>query len=877
VRRASFALLFGALLFGAGLAACDGGGPRLPDAGCGEPGAAPDQPALSCPAEVDLGCIGDEGAPIALDVRAASCDGSPVTVTCTPENGALVRPGTTQGRCEAMAPSGARAECTFAIRNRVSGAPRIACGEPVRASCTGVRTAVPVTPAVVMPSCEGPTPSAPTSDAPAGGFPVGTTRVTWSADVPGGSALSCAVEVRVEDATPPSLDCASAPTRVVRTSPDAPIAIAAPSASDGCDDDVEVTLAPMPTERGEHRVTATARDEAGLVSTCDFTVRVLDVFAPRELRIVSATLRGDGATDVTLGWSPSEGADVTAVRIERAASETGPWTALGTVGASTLTFTDASMPGPRAYYRLVALAGDVEGGATAPVRALAVEAREYHLRDQSVSSVPFATSLFGVVRHPVTSELGVEGPAPLVVFLHGNHGNCRPADGSEDACVTLTAHDCTEPGFSTTPNAQGYLYLQDTLAAQGYVTVSLSANALNCRDDYIPQRTQLVLEHLRRWAAWSTAASGPFGGAFVGRVDLGRVSLVGHSRGGEAVAAAPAALAATPIAGVTLASVLAIGPTDFRDPRPSGVAFSVLLPGCDADVRTLEGLLHYDRGLDPTDANVRSQLLFVGANHNFFNREWRFDDNDGFAGVCSDAVQVGAPAQRGMLEVFLSDWVGASTAETRLPAYVRAEADTPALMSAWAGGPLDLRWSYAAAMRRVIDDFRGTGAPNTNDTGGANTYSGFIAELVCTGTCARNFPHAVGGIRPAWDDAAASAQWSVGSLDASVYDVLSMRFATRLATINEGVVEHDFAVRVRDAAGVSAELPVSRVGRVPNGYPSNAEQEILGTVRVPLRAFVAEAPTLDLTRLTRIELAMPIAGGNPQGSIWVADVDLASD
>ena len=51
----------------------------------------------------------------------------------------------------------------------------------------------------------------------------------------------------------------------------------------------------------------------------------------------------------------------------------------------------------------------------------------------------------------------------------------------------------------TTPNAEGYVYLMETLAASGYVTVSVSANALNCRDDFIPERTQLLLEHLRRW------------------------------------------------------------------------------------------------------------------------------------------------------------------------------------------------------------------------------------------------------------------------------------------------------------------------------------------------------------------------------------------
>src|SRR5690606_8347812 len=129
------------------------------------------------------------------------------------------------------------------------------------------------------------------------------------------------------------------------------------------------------------------------------------------------------------------------------------------------------------------------------------------------------------------------------------------------------------------------------------------------------------------------------------------------------------------------------------------------------------------------------------ANHNFFNSEWRDDDNDSIVRVCSTSNLVGGPAQRGMLEIVLSDWIAANDAGARLPAYVRAESDTPALLSAWAGRPIDLRWSYAAAMRRVIDDFAGAGAPAVNELGGTNTYSGFIASLTCTGTCARYFPH----------------------------------------------------------------------------------------------------------------------------------------
>ncbi|MCB9594284.1 MAG: hypothetical protein H6719_16240 [Sandaracinaceae bacterium] len=862
MRRAAIALL-GVIALG-----CDGGTPPLPDGGCGEPGLPPDMPVLGCPAEVDVGCIEADGVPLEVDVSVATCDGSAATVVCTPER---VTPGSARGTCTATSPSGATASCSFAIRGRVRGAPGLVCDDTFEVACTGPRTSATAPAPGVMGSCDGGDVGTPTSDAPAD-FPVGSTDVTWTATVSGGAPLTCTSRVTVTDTTPPTLTCA--PLTVVRTGLDTPVVVPPPSAVDTCDAAVDVAVGEVPAGRGAHTVPVTATDDAGGVATCDLDLTVLDVFAPTGLRVVSAELAGDGTTDVTLGWEDGGGADVTDVRLERATAPGGPWEELATVGAApgAATYTDADAPMPVAYYRVVALAGAVEGGVTDPVRAYAVSAEQYDLSGQRVPGIGFATSLYGVIRYPTDLSAG---PFPLVVFLHGNHGNCRPTDGGDDECETRQAHACEDPRFTTTPNAEGYLYLQETLSAQGFVTVSLSANALNCRDGFLAERTQLILEHLRRWSTWAGAGGAPFGSTFAGAVDLSRVALVGHSRGGEAVSTAPAALRATPIPGVTLASVFAIGPTDYETPTPTGVPFAVLLPGCDADVRTLEGLRQYDRGLAPPEPHPRAQVLYAGANHNFFNREWRFDDNEAIVRACTTGEQVGAASQRGMLEIVLSDWIRANAGGEALPGYLRADAETPALVDFWADRDLDLRWSYSAASRLVVDDFAGAGAPDANDLGGDNSYSGMIAAITCSGGCARNFSHQVGAVRPAWRDDPALMSFAIGDVDASPWEVLSMRFASRIATINDGVIEHDLGVRVRDAAGVTAEVAVSSVGRVPNGYTSRFEHEVLNTVRVPLAAFTAVAPTLDLAHLVAIEVDMPIPGGNAAGSVWMSDLELS--
>jgi hypothetical protein len=736
------------------------------------------------------------------------------------------------------------------------------CPPDVDAECSGAQTEVDLGEAT---PCDGTVTIE--DDAPAGGFPVGETEVTFTA-TSGDATESCTVVVTVTDATAPEIDCASAVT-VVRGAPDQIVTPPDPtSATDACDEEVDVTTSPAEIPVGVTEVEYTATDDAGLTATCTTEVTVVDGFAVEGLRVLSASLNGDDTTSLTIGWEPNVGGGY-AYRVERAESPDGPWESVVS-GAATL-FTDAAMPADHNYYRVVTVVvvdtEELDGGATEPLHAYSIAASDYDLRDQSVPGVSFLTTLYGVGRRPVDLTAG---PFPLIVLLHGNHGICRW--GTDDYCETSTDHDCHYPGGTTTPNAEGMAFQAETLAAQGYIAVTISGNAMNCRDDYIPQRTQLILEHIRRWKGWNEASADPFGAQFVGAVDMNRVGLVGHSRGGDAASSVPLALEATPIAGVTVASIFAIAPTDYHATTPVGTHYAVLLPACDGDVSNLWGMDIYDRGLDPDDHVVRAQVFIIGANHNFFSTEWYSDDG---SYVCNWGDLIGGTAQQGMLEATEGAWFNGTLGGGPLDEFVRAEGETPTSIDQWAEEDLDLRWSYSAPERMLVDEFEGVGTPNTNLLGNPNTFTGFAAFGRCYRTaCGSHFIHYKGAIGLTWNpDGSATAAVDLGGLDASAYDYVSFRVVSRTDSWNDGVEAQSFGVRLADGEGDTAEVEVADVQTIPHLYSADDVREVLQTVRVPLADLLATNPDLDLAALDRFELYFPIDGA--QGAILVTDIELA--
>lgn len=221
------------------------------------------------------------------------------------------------------------------------------------------------------------------------------------------------------------------------------------------------------------------------------------------------------------------------------------------------------------------------------------------------------------------------GPFPVVVLMHGRHSTCTYAT------VEFLGHPCPNVAPVVTPvdSFTGYTYLATNLASHGYLVVSVDANGINTYDTGALDagalaRAQLISRTLDLLGEWNAGPGpGAVGTSLVGKVDLRRLGLMGHSRGGEGVTRWLAYNRdRTDGPRYRASAVFSLAPTDFRDHRVTdGTPYAVLLPRCDGDVADLQGADVFERSQYVAEGPLH-QVTVNGANHNWFNSVWVFDD-----------------------------------------------------------------------------------------------------------------------------------------------------------------------------------------------------------------------------------------------------------
>jgi len=500
----------------------------------------------------------------------------------------------------------------------------------------------------------------------------------------------------------------------------------------------------------------------------------------------------------------------------------------------------------------------------------AVATSDYELDPVAISGMPKPIEMVGHVVEPAVGA--ATGPRPLVLFLHGRHDACyNPAD----ADAWSDTWPCQAP-FRDVPSHLGYDYLQQVLASQGYATVSIRANGINAQDFDVPDggagaRASLVQAHLDHWVGLAAAH----------QVDLSRVVLVGHSRGGEGV---DRASIRTPLtAPYRIAGQVLVAPTDFAVQTAPYVPTVTLLPFCDGDVSDLQGQKFTDaaRDLASGDTSLKSSVLVMGANHNYFNTEWTpkasvspaSDDWPGERGqTCgtADPQRLSAAEQRAVGTAYVAGAVHLFAAgdQSVLPLFdgsrarVASQGDAQTLSHAIGGGR-DLRSPSATTALSLADGATTrfcTGTYDDRRVSSCGLGAAVAAAAPLWSASGERLP-----VRSFFEMAWTESGQSGGLLLASPLDLSGRRLELR--TIVDGRSAAAVRVRITDADGASALLdPVGGVGLPSLGTTADVRKLWAQTV-------VADpaGAAVDLTRIARVDLV----AASPRGRVWVADLSSA--
>ncbi|MBM9476912.1 hypothetical protein JL107_10685 [Nakamurella flavida] len=476
--------------------------------------------------------------------------------------------------------------------------------------------------------------------------------------------------------------------------------------------------------------------------------------------------------------------------------------------------------------------------------------------------------------------------SPVALFLHGRHTGC--VSGPEQ-------WPCT--GGASIPSYLGYDQPAQALASNGVVVVSVSADAINVLDNFASDggtqaRGQLVLDTLTRLAQADTVGAPGFDPVLRGRLDLTRVGLMGHSRGGAGVVRA-ARMNSQLDQPFGIRSVFPLAPTNPTRETAPGVATAVLLPYCDGDVSSLDGQHFVDDAQGAFDDSVlRTSLLVMGTNHNYFNTiwspggfsvatsdDWSYVDEDQSNPVCGQNApgRLDQAAQRAVGTAYLSGFFRLTLADdTRfLPLFDGSRSTVASARNA------DVRVAAQAPADDRIDL-----APTASTT----LLASGVQAAVCTGSgtaalsaataCSTLAPDQVPHWGPAWSagslptSSAFRMRWDAagGSLDlpfaVGSRDVSTMTDLTFTLAPDEAVAgSTDVTAEVYDGTGTTRSLDPALLDdalRVLPGTTTPLRRVVLQQVRVPLSSLAG----LDLTDIRGIRFR----SGTDTGGVYIADV-----
>jgi dienelactone hydrolase len=491
-----------------------------------------------------------------------------------------------------------------------------------------------------------------------------------------------------------------------------------------------------------------------------------------------------------------------------------------------------------------------------------------------------------------------EGPFPLVLIVHGNH----------------EMEDSSDPGYG---------YLGEHLASRGFILASVDANFLN--GSLIDQvefykdrpglkeendaRGWLLLEHLAQWRDWNREP----GHRLFGKVDMDRVALIGHSRGGEAVAIAaafnrlshyPGDASLAFNYGFNLRGVIAIAPVDGQyKPRETGtpiddVNYFTIHGSMDGDVQSFEGAAQYARVSfrDPALSHFKSSLYVVGANHGQFNTTWENLDTGWLRAWTLDLDGImPAEQQRDIARVYFGAFLEIVLRDRM--EYLQIFADSRRA-AAWLPDTFYVN-QFADSSRQAIADFEEDIDPGTMSLAGGSITAANLTKWYETRIKLKGDTLDTHGAVFAWDSRATKQAARVdfklppgNQIPGSGGTLLLSLSQAGVGTLpddweGEGDDDRedavlDWSILLRYEHGVEALLPLSHdhalyplvhaVPRRASFLDENDPTEVLfRSYAFPLDAFVAANPSFDVDSIAMISF---VFDGSDKGAIIMDDVSI---
>ena len=475
---------------------------------------------------------------------------------------------------------------------------------------------------------------------------------------------------------------------------------------------------------------------------------------------------------------------------------------------------------------------------------------------------PFASSAVPLNGHVCVPQ--GRGPFPLVVFAHGNH---QPVENS----------------------SPGYLYLCRLLASHGIIAATIDVNFLNGGNFGENDGRAIVhLEHLKQFRTWNNTAGHPL----QGRVDLNRIMIVGHSRGGEAVGHASffnrlssiqpdSTSPVVPLDGsgpaplgpyrFNLNAVAAIAPTDGQYQPLTGLTvvpdpYYVIHGARDGDVTSFPGYHTYNRAhavdlANPTvsSGQWKAMLWVYNANHNQFNSIW-----------ASEAAAMPRASQEQIAKVHFGAL--AQAVLLRRPEYF-AVLEDHAVATGWVPVGTEFVSQYQGPDRFFVQHHQEGAAPPVVSLPAQGTV---FADSV---TATRALTALVPGVtttltlRLAWSASGGRLLVRVApaTVPAERYKVLSLRVGQSVDAANPANRDQDFTLEVSSGSRTLA-IAASSIHRLL--YPAatiGGQKIMMQTLRLPVQHLIEEG--VDPTDLRAISF---VFDRRPAGVVFVGDLQFST-